>query len=449
MRPSALRLPAGRSGPPPAAPLPPAAAPSTRPPPEEELVRLWHGQHVPPDALATRRGELLRVVYRGRRSSGPGPDFRDAIIEGPEGELWHGDVEVHVRSSAFRLHGHGRDPAYDGVVLHLVWEDDGDEDTLLPCGRRVAVVALAPWFQRRRQELAHLLKRPDAWREPCFSVLARLGPEAVGRILDRLGDLRFRQKTEAFRRALSAGSGLPQTAAAAAADQVLYAAVLEALGYGGQREAFARLACDLPYHRLRAAVAASPGGEAATRLETMLLAAASLGSLPAPGLWRPRCQRPVNHPRRRLAGAAHLLARASLDLAAYARACLPAEVSPAVAVRAWTVAGEGSASPGLVGRGRAVEILVNAVLPFLAAGGAGADAPLQERALSLFHRLPAAGGYGVTAHLERALAPTSGRRLTASARRQQGLLYLLQRYCRQGGCAQTDARPGASACPLS
>jgi len=461
MRPSTLRLPdrqaglpAGRLGPPRAAPLPPPAVPPARPPPEQELVQLWHGQHLPPDALATRRGELLRVVYRGRLPRGPGPDFRDAVIEGPEGELWHGDVEVHVRASAFRLHGHGRDPAYDGVVLHLVWEDDEDEDTLLPCGRRVAVVALAPWFQSRRQELARLLKRPDAWREPCFSALTRLGPEAVGRILDRLGDLRFRQKTEAFRRVLPAASNLPAgqaglPPAASAADQVLYAAVLEALGYGGHREAFARLARELPYHRLRAATAGRPGAEAAAHLETMLLAAAGLASFPAPALWRPRCQRPANHPRRRLAGAARLLARAPLGLAAYARACLPAEVSPAAAVRAWTVAGEGSASPALIGRGRAVEILVNAVLPFLAAGGAGADAPLQERALGLFRRLPAAGGYGVTAHLERALAPNGGRRLTTSARRQQGLLYLLHRYCRQGGCAQTGARPGASACPLS
>jgi hypothetical protein len=416
--------------------------PATRPPPEQELVQLWYGQHLPPDALATRHGKPLRVVYRGRLSSGPGPDFRDAVIEGPEGELWHGDVEVHVRASAFRLHGHSRDHAYDGVVLHLVWEDDEGEDTLLPCGRRVAVVALAPWFQRRRQELARLLKQPDAWREPCFSTLSRLGPEAVGRTLDRLGDLRFRQKTEGFRRALSA----------AAADQVLYAAVLEALGYGGQREAFVRLAHELPYRRLRAAAAGRPGAEAAARLEAMLLAAAGLASFPTPALWRPRCRRPANHPRRRLAGAARLLARAPSGLAAYARACLtgrqaclPSEVSPAAAVRAWTVAGEGSASPALVGRGRAIEILVNAVLPFLAAGGAGADGDLQRQALALFRRLPAAGTYGVTAHLERALALHGGQRLTGSARRQQGLLWLQQRYCRQGGCAS----PGAGACPLS
>jgi len=438
MRPSTLRLPAGRPGPPPAAPLPPPPVPLTRPPPEQELVQLWHGQLLPSNALATRHGGPLRVIYRGRLSSGPGPDFRDAVIEGPEGELWHGDVEVHVRASAFRVHGHSRDPAYDGVVLHLVWEDDEGEDTLLPCGRRVAVVALAPWFQRRRQELAYLLRRPDAWREPCFSALARLGPEAVRDVLDRLGDLRFRQKAEGFRRALSAE----------AEDQLLYAAVLEALGYGGHREAFARLARELPYHRLRAAAGDRPGAEAAARLETMLLTAAGLASFPTPALWQPRCQRPANHPRRRLAGAARLLARAPSGLAAYARACLTGgqtcpspEVSPVAAVRAWTVSGEGGASPALVGRGRAIEILVNAVLPFLAAGGGGADGALQEQALSLFRRLPAAESYGVTAHVERALALQGGRRLTGSARRQQGLLWLLHHYCRQGGCAST--------CPLS
>jgi hypothetical protein len=381
----------------------------------------------------------LRVVYRGRHSPGPGPDFRDTIIEGPGEELWHGDVEVHVRSSAFRLHGHGRDPAYDSIVLHLVWEDDEGEDTLLACGRRATVVALASWFQRRRQELARLLGRPDAWREPCFTALARRGADAVGRTLDRLGDLRFRQKAEGFRRALAAAANL--SPGAAAADQILYAAVLEALGYGGHREAFARLAHDLPYHRLRtAAVAAQSSVEAAAFLETMLLAAAGQVAS-ACAIGRACCLRPANHPQRRLAGAARLLARARWGLAAYARAGLTAEGLPAAAIRAWTVAGEGNASPALIGRGRAVEILVNAVLPFLAAGGAGADGTLQAQALALFRRLPAAGSYGATAHLERALTPQEGRRLTASARRQQGLLYLLHRYCRQGGCV--------GVCPLS
>jgi hypothetical protein len=144
-------------------------------------------------------------------------------------------------------------------------------------------------------------------------------------------------------------------------------------------------------------------------------------------------------------GAARLLARARQGPAAYARECLTDDLSPAAAIRAWMVGGGDDESPALIGRSRAVELLVNAVLPFLAAGGAGAGDALQGRALALFHRLPAPGSYGATAHLERALAPEGGRRLTGSARRQQGLLYLLGQYCRQGGCA----RIGDSVCPLS
>jgi len=400
------------------------------------LARLWHSQLLPRDAIVTRRGERLRVVYRGRPSAGAGPDFRDAIIEGPGGQLWHGDLEVHVRASGFRLHGHDRDPAYDDVVLHLVWEDDEGEDTLLACGRRVAVVALASWFQRRREELRELLARPDGWREPCFSALARLGPGAVASTLDRLGEIRFRQKTEAFRRALAL------VGEDASADQVLYAALLEALGYGGHREAFARLARELPCHLLRAAATDRPLNEAVARVEGMLLAASASAALAlrrSPGL------RPANYPSRRLAGAARLLVRARSGLASYARDCPVAEPSPAAAIRAWTVGPVDGGGPALVGRGRAIEVLVNAVLPFVAAGGAGSDESLPERAQALFRRLPAAGSYGVTAHLERALALEGRRRLTGSARRQQGLLYLLHQYCRQGGCA----RIGDSVCPLS
>ncbi len=43
--------------------------------------------------------------------------------------------------------------------------------------------------------------------------------------------------------------------------------------------------------------------------------------------------------------------------------------------------------------------------------------------------------YGAVRHLHRALAP-----VRPSARRQQGMLYLLKQYCTQGGCGR---------CPLS
>ena len=81
---------------------------------ERDLSRLWEGQRFPREALRTREGVWLRVVYRGRPVRGPGPDFRDAIIAAPEG-LLQGDVELHVRSGDFRRHGHRQ--------ASLVWQE--------------------------------------------------------------------------------------------------------------------------------------------------------------------------------------------------------------------------------------------------------------------------------------------------------------------------------------
>src|SRR3990170_1209558 len=171
---------------------------------EAQLCFLWEGQRLPTGCLVTQRGETLRVVFRGRPSTGPGPDFRDAVLATGVSELRRGDVEVHRRASGFRQHGHHQDPRYDGLILHLVWEDDEGQDTLLSCGRRAPVVALAPWLARRAENLGRWLSQPTLWQEPCLSAARRPGAGETGRILDRLGDMRFRQKQEALRRALAA-----------------------------------------------------------------------------------------------------------------------------------------------------------------------------------------------------------------------------------------------------
>ena len=98
-------------------------------------------------------------------------------------------------------------------------------------------------------------------------------------------------------------------------------------------------------------------------------------------------------------------------------------------------------SPGaLIGRSKAVELALNAVLPLLLAEAVREDRPLLESAvLRAFHVLPAAGGYGRTAHLARALRADGGP-LLRGADRGQGALHLWAHYCTQGGCGR---------CPLS
>jgi hypothetical protein len=439
---------------------------------EATLAELWTGQRFPASALVTRQGVPVRVLHPGRRGRGAGPDFRNALIATPSGRILQGDVELHVRAGDFQAHGHQRDPRYDGVVLHVVFEDDEAEDTRLASGRRAPVVALAPWLQRRARQLATWLEGPALWREPCHDAVARLGRDRVVQTLETLGDARFREREAALVDDLRArGPG-----------EALYRALVASLGYGGDRGLSVGLAEGMPWRDLSAELASMQQKEKDILAEALLLGAAELlpsqvgaePGHPREGRWEehwrhhepmakaPRRRtgagttgslRPANHPARRLAGLAELLVRHGpcFEDGAPAREAL--EGRPSQLIKAWTVPAQGywrehlapgvtaRRTPGaLVGRGRAIELLVNAVLPWAAAQAeAGGEPDRAARARASFAGLPGPGRYGALAFLEANLG-TGGESLALGARRQQGLLALYKAECTSGGCGR---------CPLS
>lgn len=367
--------------------------------PESDLWRLWEGQRFPKTALVTADGRPLRVIFRGQPGRGPGPDFRGAMIAGPDG-LLQGDVELHVRTSDFRRHGHHTDPAYADVALHVVFFHDENGDTLLPGGRAAPVLALAG------PRLGSWLEHAPRWGEPCRDAVVRLGADEVGRALERLGGMRFRQKAAAYRKRLAGGENI---------EQVLWAGLVEALAFGGEREAFRRLAADAPWVNVRSAAREGRAAALALLTEQYVFAGTRCGV------------RPGNSAERRLEGAAALAVRfAGPGLAASLVGPL---AEPETAAREIVAA---LMVPGLVGRSRAIEIAANGVLPLAAAL---CDGPAAEVIEGVFARLPLPARYGNVRHLSEA---ASGLRL--DARRQQGMLYLQRQYCTQGGCGR---------CPLS
>jgi hypothetical protein len=374
---------------------------------EAQLAYLWEGQRFPRGALRTREGLPLRVIYRGRAPGGPGPDYRGAIISTPQG-LLQGDVELHVRSSDFRRHGHHLDPAYDNLALHLVFQDDEGGPTRLACGRAVPVVALDGWLAERTRQIYRWLARPPGWEEPCRSAAGRLGAPAAGAALDRLGDMRFRQKSALFARALRETDP----------EQALWEALLEALGYGGARSELRAAARRAPWAELRPLLAALPARQRAAAAAARLFA--SFAEAPGPEQHTPI--RPRNRPAARLRAAAALAARfAPRGLwppVAQALALPPTEAARRL-TGLYTVS-------GAVGRARAIEIAANAALPCAAALGHG---PAAEAA---YAALPLPARYGGVKHIHAALAGA----VPLTARRQQGMLYLLKQYCTQGGCGR-------------
>jgi len=73
--------------------------------------------------LKTACGKELQIVNTGSHNELSGPDFFNAQVR-IDGQLWAGNVEIHIKSSDWYLHNHEQDAAYDNVILHVVWEDD-------------------------------------------------------------------------------------------------------------------------------------------------------------------------------------------------------------------------------------------------------------------------------------------------------------------------------------
>ena len=90
--------------------------------PEEFLHYIWKYKLFSPDYLHYNNSKV-EVVDTGLHNHSSGPDFFNARIK-IGNTIWAGNVEVHVKASDWIRHGHHKDPAYDSVILHVVYELD-------------------------------------------------------------------------------------------------------------------------------------------------------------------------------------------------------------------------------------------------------------------------------------------------------------------------------------
>lgn len=90
---------------------------------EEFLHYLWKYSLYEKSSLIDGDGNPITVICPGEYNRDSGPDFFNArmVIAGTE---WAGNVEIHIKSSHFNVHGHDRDHAFDNVILHVVAERD-------------------------------------------------------------------------------------------------------------------------------------------------------------------------------------------------------------------------------------------------------------------------------------------------------------------------------------
>lgn len=92
---------------------------------EDFLYYIWQYKLFSQNQLFTSNGLSVFVRKSGAKNSNSGPDFLNAQMD-IDNQLWVGNVEIHVKSSDWYLHNHEKDPNYDAVILHVVWENDTD-----------------------------------------------------------------------------------------------------------------------------------------------------------------------------------------------------------------------------------------------------------------------------------------------------------------------------------
>lgn len=91
---------------------------------EDLLHFIWKYKKLQLIDLLTTNKESVVITDVGLHNHLSGPDFFNArLIIG--GQLWAGNVEIHIKASDWYTHRHEEDTNYDNVILHVVWEDDG------------------------------------------------------------------------------------------------------------------------------------------------------------------------------------------------------------------------------------------------------------------------------------------------------------------------------------
>jgi len=432
---------------------------------ERRLVAAWQRGLSGP--LQTTDGRMLHIVYRGHCPGGAGPDIRAALIAFDDGILLEGDVEFHRRTSDWFNHSHHHDPHYQSVILHVVLQIDADPP-LDRTGRPIPTLVVSlPDPTEPGDALSETLLV-----EECHRRVRARPAETLGELLDRLGDRRLVEHAARFEAELTR---LPP-------EQLAYQAVFDALGFSRNRSSFVHLAEMVPWSRLVSLVGRRSREDALLIAQAILFGVAGL--LPSQrsestidwetssetselesiwALYRHEWEanrlqaadwifggvRPANYPTRRIATAAWLIIRYRSD--GLDQALLTTVAKGVVRGRDltdlflvdepidyWsTHADFGRPLPNgptaLLGRERARDAVINVVLPFaLAIAAQRADRALADAAWETYRAYPRPTVYLATRVLAREIGVAD--HLVRSARRQQGLLYLLRRHCERAAC---------------
>ncbi|MBM3235988.1 DUF2851 family protein [Candidatus Poribacteria bacterium] len=448
---------------------------------DENLVHhIWDDQHFANTNLCATDGREITILKTGFWNGDAGPDFvkAEVIIDG---KLYSGDVEVHVKSSEWQVHGHHTDPKYNKVIIHVVlWDDAINLRTEKQNGEKIPTLALCECLDETIGKLLddfHQKPMENVTVVPkdCRANNAQLDFDKLAKVLESMGQERFIEKTENIQKRFRASD----------LEQVLYEGIMEALGYSKNREPFIQLAKKVQFAQL--------AGRHIEEIQAILFGVAGL--LPKVDIeensiddntseyiaclkdlwstadesykfqqmqaeqWKFFRLRPSNFPTRRIAGISHILMTCKDGslmlrfLPLIEEAVAHTKKIKQIYKKLWDVMmpkasgywAERSTFGGkphkktvyLIGKERAADILVNIVLPVAYLWAERVQSrQLSEAIQLLYDKHPKLQDNVITNQVIQQLFPEKRmvRSVINTAKRQQGLIYLYKIFCSSRIC---------------
>jgi hypothetical protein len=195
--------------------------------------RLWPDLH-----MTSSDGRRVDIIDPGTLNTGSGPDFFNAKVR-VDGQIWAGNVEIHVRASDWHRHNHDNDPAYDNVVLHVVQYDD------CAISRRVDGAVIPQITMRCAADFAdryNAMVNNPLTELPCAREIGSLPKVILSDWLTGLSFERLQRKSDDIIARLNAYHG--------DWNQAIYITLARGLGFGTNADAMEQLARSLPLKTL-------------------------------------------------------------------------------------------------------------------------------------------------------------------------------------------------------
>lgn len=160
---------------------------------EDLLSFVWQYRKLPLKLIATDN-QTVEVIHPGSRNTDSGPDFFGAKVRIGE-TTWAGNIEFHVRTSDWMKHKHQHDPAYESVILHVVYDHDLSHRDLTG---KIPVLELKQFIPKGLIDKYYDLMSNASWI-PCEKNLQHVEQITLKPWLHRISVERLEHKTRQIR----------------------------------------------------------------------------------------------------------------------------------------------------------------------------------------------------------------------------------------------------------